>query len=156
MMKVIRSEPHDLPLQEELSTPQFDESAIAAAMPVLPLPPKPKRRFDLTWSPSKATVSGSVMGLLVTAVVGLSIARGWPDQNAADLSTKEVQLQPDSPPDTNAQLPEPASQKRKPAVRRYRRSEMQFVPQRYDNPAESFFSDDGKPAARKVGEFRYQ
>jgi len=133
---------------EDLSTPHFDELAIAVAQPVQPLPRRTRYAFSLPRVPRKAAVLGSAIVLLV----GLSITAARQDDRAADPAT-DVQLQADSHPVMDEPAPE-MTEKHAVAPRHDRRSAAQLARPRYADTIRIFIPADGKPAARKVGEIR--
>lgn len=134
-----------------LSSPHFDELAIAAARPVQPLP---ARRNKLLRS---ALLMTAYLAFIV-AVVGLVyLAPPKARVDASTEATSETQTdtqsaQVESSPATtidNETMAAPVIQQRRQHLRRASRLRLQHP------PLEIVEGDEGKPITRKVGEIRY-
>jgi hypothetical protein len=134
-------------LNEELTTPHFDESAIAAAQPVQPLPHRTWSTFDLRQAPRHAAAVGSAIVLLIGLGVWLSDATAQHDDRAPGISMTEARVEAESIPEANQPDPEPVDERRAP--RRYRR-----LDPRDQITFQRIIMEPGKPVARKVGEIR--
>ena len=145
----LKQQESNIPPTDDLSTPHFDEFAIAAAQPVQPLLRRPRHTFGWPRVPRRAAVFGSAIVLLV----GLSITAARQDNRATDMATN-VLAQPDSLQVTEQPAAE-MTESRAPAARSDRRGATQVAHRRYENAIRSFIPTNGKSVARKVGEIRY-
>ena len=133
-----------------LSSPHFDELAVAIAQPVQPLPSRAKKLLRS---------SLFLIAYLAFVVTAIGIAYVSPPSSRADVSSEAMSGEtPDSQPslDDNSSglsggesIAQPAMHGTRPHSRRF--SRLRFQNQTIDIVEGS----EGKPVPRKVGEIRY-
>lgn len=153
-MKDIRTDTRD-PVPDtftQLSSPRFDEFAVAAAQPVQPLP---ARRNKVLRS---ALLMTAYLGFIV-AVVGLvylappkarvdASTEAMTNETQTDTQSAQVESSPATRID-NETMAAPAIPRRRQYSRRTSRLRFQHP------PLEIVEGDEGKPISRKVGEIHY-
>jgi hypothetical protein len=154
-MKDIRTETRDTVPDTftPLSSPHFDELAIAVAQPVQPLPPRRKKRL---WRSSLFLIAYLAF-ILATA----GTAYLWPPSSRADVSEKTLSDETQTEAHAGAVNSSPAvtlenESTATPAIGSPKSLSKRALGLRFQNQSMQIVEGgEGRPVARKVGEIRY-
>jgi hypothetical protein len=135
-----------------LSSPHFDELAVAIAQPVQPLPPRRKKRLLRS--------SLLLIAYLAFIVATIGIAYLSPPSSRADVSKETIssETQSDTQPslDANSAGVAGGEASATSGIRRTKPTSRRVSRLRFQNQSTEIVEGaEGKPAPRKVGEIRY-
>jgi hypothetical protein len=154
-------EPEIQPVQtQELSSPHFDDMAVAIAQPVKPLPPHKRIKLPAVSRESIAIVIAFGFILITVALSG-SLLIGRSEQAMAETAagaqqSSETAALPESPSTPAVTtLTEAAVNSVAITSEHYRSSRKTSSRVRIQNPTARFVNEDGKPVGRKFGEIRF-